>query len=69
MAEGVAYVEYDVGQVIVEFDYNAELIEELKAEIPPMDRSWDEGRQAWVITPTRWDEAQRIIERYLTIVD
>jgi len=69
MSEGIANVEYDVGRVVVEFDYDADLIDEIKSGIPARERSWDEVRRAWVFTPHGWEEARRIIETYLTIVD
>ncbi len=65
----MAHVEYDVGMVWVEFDYDAELIEELKDGIESWDRTYDPDRKAWGIVPDRWDDARRIIEQYAEVVD
>ena len=70
MAEGIAHVEYDVGRVVVEFDYDRDLIDDLKASIEPQWRSWDDGRKVWTFTPSVWPEVERILETYgLTIID
>jgi hypothetical protein len=65
----IATVEYDVGMVWVDFDYNREMIEELKAEIPHANRTYDPVDKRWGFTPSWWDAARRIIEQYMTIAD
>lgn len=65
----LAEVEYEVGTIVVTFDYDRELIEELKSSIPPGERHWDHERRAWVFTPAWWAEARRIIGMYCEIAD
>jgi hypothetical protein len=55
--------------VWVDFDYNREMIEELKAEIPHANRTYDPVDKRWGFTPSWWDAARRIIEQYMTIAD
>lgn len=69
MSDGIAYVEFDTGQVIVEMPYDRELIDEIKEAFDWPDRAWDGKRKAWTFVPPVWDEARRLIEKYFTVMD
>ena len=64
-----AYAEYGTGEVTVEFPYNDELIEEIKANIPPFARSWDGTLKVWTFADEVWSDVKDIIEGYYPIMD
>lgn len=65
----IATVEYDTGMVWVEVGYDAEMIQQLKDEIPPGGRTWNVARKVWGFTPDWWDAARRVIMEYAEILD
>ncbi len=67
---GEARVEFtDYATVSVEFPYDAEALEQLKAEVPPEHRTWNASRKVWEFTPRGWNLAVAVLEQYFDIVE
>jgi hypothetical protein len=52
------------GSVQLNFPYNRELIDVLKAEIPANARSWDGLAKTWTVHPPHGQRAETLVRRY-----
>lgn len=56
---------YDGAALIWQTPYNPGLVADLKAQIPPTDRQWDNGRKAWKVAPVHAQTLARLTEQHL----
>jgi hypothetical protein len=55
------WLDPDTGLLAVRFDYDAELIDALKAMIPPAHRRWNASRKLWFIDPPYEHDVRRLL--------
>ena len=58
------YVEQAPPWLYCTFQYNPEVVEDLKFDLPTYSRSWDPDRRAWRISEDVFDEVKRIFRTY-----
>ena len=61
----MAKITYENGELVYRTRYDPQLVNKLKFEIPPADRSWDTVRKVWKVAPKHAKVLQDLTLRYL----
>lgn len=61
----MASITREGGMLVYESDYDEDLVEAIKAEIPRLCRRWDEARQVWLVDPRHGRTLVRLTDEYL----